>query len=116
MILIVDDDPSRIEWFQETFGEGNIEHTSQVEEALEKIASNEYEAIFLDFNLSNPEASGVDLAIAMQHNQMATETPIVIHSDDNYGIRHMSRILGRYHPDVTACKFDELVQKYADTE
>ena len=108
MIFILEDDPARIEWFASILGAENIDVTCDYKEAVQKLASNIYERIFLDFNISDPKHNGIDVAYDMMDMSLQCDTPIIIHSDDNYGIRHMSRILGKKHSNVEAVTFRKL--------
>jgi len=109
MIFVLEDSPQRIDWFEKHFGEENIFVTCDYNEAIEKLSSEEFEEIYLDYNISDPKRNGVDVAFDMVDNLLQKDVPIIIHSDDNYGIRNMMRILGKTH-NVQAITFNKLIK------
>lgn len=105
-IFILEDDPSRIDWFKKQFAE--IDCTANVNEALNKIKNNSYDAIFLDRDISDPNMTGEDLAWEMSQKKLASDTPIIIHSENDRGQRVISRYLKTYHKKVSGIKFKDL--------
>ena len=111
MIFVLDDDLDRVQWFRQAFGSGNVVHSMTVADALEKLAGQEFERVYLDYNISHPRQNGGDVAWAMYEGRMCQGTPVTIHSDDHFGQRTMKRILSKYHPDVTVMEFKQLKRK-----
>jgi len=110
MIFILEDSPHRIEWFEQHFGKENIFCTCDYKEAIEKLSSEEFEKVYLDYNISSPKYNGVDIAFDMVDYELQKDVPVIIHSDDNYGIRNMMRILGKTH-QVEAITFNKLIKE-----
>lgn len=106
MIFILEDCPKRLDWFKKKFG-SNMEHTCDYDEAIQKLSENEYDKIYLDFNISDPKHNGIDVALEMANNGLQKDVPVIIHSDDGYGIRNMLRILEKTH-NVEAITFEKL--------
>jgi len=109
MIFILEDSPHRIKWFEDNFGKENIFCTCDYHEAIEKLSSEEYDEIYLDFNISDPKHNGIDVAFDMVDYELQKDVLVIIHSDDNYGIRNMLRILGKTH-QVEDITFNKLIK------
>jgi len=107
-VFILEDDPQRLEWFEDTFGKENIHSAGQVEQAYDMLKTNSYDVIFLDRDLGNPYETGEDLAWAMQEEEMAVDTPVIIHSSNDRGQRIIKRYLDKYKTNVQGIKFNKL--------
>ena len=111
--FIFEDDEKRLEWFRSRFGSENLTVTKNIPEAIRLLQTGQFERIFLDFNVgsgSGHKDNGIDVAWAIKEQNLQPDIPITIHSDDNYGIRHMSRILR--DRNVETIKFPKLHHKY----
>ena len=114
MIFILEDDSKRMEWFNQIFGQANIVTTDNVKQAIEVLRNQKFDRIFLDFNVGSGTGhkdNGIDVAWALREENLQPDVPVIIHSDDNYGIRHMSRIL-KDRPDVQAITFKKLCKYF----
>ena len=107
-IFILEDDPQRLEWFRETFGAKNVHSAGRVEDAYNLLKRYKYDVIFMDRDLGHPQENGEDLAWAMQEEEIAPETPVVIHSANDRGQRVIKRYLDKYKTNVQGIKFNKL--------
>ena len=107
-IFILEDDPERIEWFEETFGRENVHSAGRVLDAYNMLKTNKYDAIFMDRDLGHPQENGEDLAWAMYEDEIAPETPVIIHSANDRGQRVIKRYLDKYKTNVQGMKFNKL--------
>jgi CheY-like chemotaxis protein len=80
-ILLVEDDPLRIEWFRARFGEA-LAVTRHVEEAWRWLTSEfDYDMLFLDHDLGTEPRVGRDVAIWLaQYPEVQPGMTIIVHS------------------------------------
>jgi hypothetical protein len=97
-IFVLEDSPTRLEWFYERLGRVNVQYSSIVEDALEKLIDLDRDAyLFLDHDLNWQDAagrkpsSGVRVAHFVSKNGFAGR--IVIHSVNETGAMEMKRWL-----------------------
>jgi hypothetical protein len=104
-IFVLEDSPTRLEWFYERLGRVNVRYSSTVEDALEKLTDLDREAfLFLDHDLNWMDAggrkpgSGVRVAHFVSKNGFAGR--IVIHSVNEEGASEMKKWLPKaeVHP------------------
>jgi hypothetical protein len=108
-IFILEDSPERMKWFEKTFSDCNIFSTLDIEEACDKLRSNEYDLIFLDRDLSHPRGkSGEDVAWVMKEEKLAQKACIVIHTVNPRGQRNIKKYLETYHKNINVISFPQL--------
>ena len=107
-VFIFEDDPERMTIFNKAFGAGNISTTSNVSEALSMLRTGNFSRIYLDRDVSNPNENGEDLAWQMEKEQLCSQVPVVIHSENTRGQRVMARYIGRYNSNVSVIPFKHL--------
>jgi CheY-like chemotaxis protein len=98
-ILIVEDDPSRCEWFEEKFAGRTMDVTCDVAEAARWLAAREYSVILLDHDLAeehyfsdepDDERTGYGVAAWLaSHPDRQRDALIVIHSLNYAGAQRM---------------------------
>jgi len=108
-IFILEDSPERMKWFKQTFSDCDITYTDQIEEACNRLRSNEYDLIFLDRDLSHPRGkNGEDVAWTMKEEKLAKNSCIVVHTVNPRGQRNIKKYLESYHKDVNMINFTML--------
>jgi hypothetical protein len=110
MILVLEDDLGRIEWFRSRFG-NEMDWTSDPEKAIEYLQRNSYEKIFLDHDLL-PEhylrdtncnkTTGLRVAEWIADNPVKGK--VFIHSLNWNGVDRMKKVL----ESATCIPFTEL--------
>ena len=97
-IFILEDDPNRVSWFKENLDCKNLDITEFVEEAIELLNNNTYDAVFLDHDLGgtyyapSDEKSGYAVAELIAEN-ITYKPIIVIHSMNHAGGTRMYGVL-----------------------
>ena len=102
-VLILDD--RRAEKFDERFStleKSNITHVTNAKDCIEKLSTQQYDIIFLDYDLTYMEMSkpskentGADVARWLKKHQMNSnhKAHIIIHSPDPHGSAFMKELL-----------------------
>ena len=107
-IFILEDFEERIDRFREIFSGCNIDYTDNVKTAQSALGQKKYDLILLDRDLSNPHENGEDLAWEMMQNKLASDTPIILHTENARGQRVMKRYLSKYHSNIKQIPFKKL--------
>ena len=107
-IFILEDELSRMDWFNQTFADCEIVTSSNVEDALNKLRSGNFDLIFLDRDLGHPQQSGENVAWAMMQESLCPDATVVVHSLNTYGQKVISRYISSYNSDVQVIPFTSL--------
>jgi len=105
-IFVLEDDPLRIDWFKQSFS--HVDCTHKVANALDMISKNKYDIIFIDRDLSSNEENGEDFAWEMKQRKLASNTPVIIHSENHRGQRVIRKYISSYNDNVSCIPFREL--------
>lgn len=105
-ILILEDDPARLEWFRSMTIGCNVDVTKDVEEAKRWFDENEYDQIFLDHDLCDEHyavweqgvktydaTTGYAVAKHIAESDRSPRANIIIHSMNPTGSRRMEQAL-----------------------
>jgi DNA-binding response OmpR family regulator len=109
-VLILEDDPERLEWFSENLKVEDVDVTDMAEDAMNFLKNNVYDIIFLDHDLGG--AVYVDSSVfntgftvaKMIHETDNKNVPVVIHSWNSQGAKMMKHVMtlnkveNVYHP------------------
>ena len=112
-ILIVEDDPNRIEWFKNSFHDDILFITKDTKKAIEWLKEESFELIFLDHDLGDEvyvdsgEGTGHEVAEYIADNKLTSDL-IVIHTCNPIGAVNMSRTLSDYK--LMIIPFPRLIQ------
>jgi predicted O-methyltransferase YrrM len=108
-IFILEDCPERIKWFSSTFDGHNIFITDNIDEACDKLRSQNYDLIFIDRDLGHPRGdNGEDVAWIMKEEELQPDACIVVHTVNPRGQRNIKKYLDKYHSDVNMIDFTRL--------
>ena len=108
-ILVLEDAPERRKWFRETFKGCHIRCTKTVLSTIKKIKLNKFDLIFLDRDLGDEKESGDDVAYEMMVQKLAKDAVIVIHTVNPVGQQTMKKCLDKYHKNVYAIPYTQLL-------
>jgi DNA-binding response OmpR family regulator len=107
-IFILEDFDERINYFKNIFSDCDIDYTDDVKYGFDLLSSKKYDLIFLDRDLGKLNESGEDLAWEMLQHKIASNTPIIIHTENTRGQRIIKRYLEKYHNNVKQIAFKHL--------
>jgi CheY-like chemotaxis protein len=103
LVLLVEDDAGRCEWFRARLVGHELDVTCDVREAIEWLAAREYAAILLDHDLReehyfsdepDDERTGYGVAAWLAaHPEQQRAATIIIHSLNYYGAARMLTLL-----------------------
>jgi CheY-like chemotaxis protein len=94
-VFILEDDPSRIEWFKTALANEDLDITEDVEEAMKWLRETKYDAIFLDHDLGGEQMVSSDVwntgstVARMIHETENKDLMVIIHSWNPTGARIM---------------------------
>jgi len=93
-IFILEDDKSRVEWFDKAFKQHNLTVTEFVEEAKTLLRENKYDVMFFDHDLggeqmvsSDNENTGYQVAKMVKETKNDA-TPVLVHSYNPQGAQN----------------------------
>jgi CheY-like chemotaxis protein len=102
-ILIVEDDPTRCDWFQRRLAGAEIDVTCDVREAVAWLAERDYAAVLLDHDLAEehyfsnePDDERTGYAVALwlaQNPDRQREATVIVHSLNYPGAARMVETL-----------------------
>jgi len=98
-ILFLDDMKERHDYFQESCIDQDITHVWTSKEAIDKLKTDKFDAIFLDHDLGGEvyqksiRGTGCEVAEFIARNDVGTPD-IVLHSWNPEGVKNMKNILG----------------------
>lgn len=105
-ILILEDSEERMNWFRKKL-DGEIDHATKPDKAIEFLQSNEYDLILLDhdlevyhydYDVNCDKTTGLCVAKWLGENPTNNESAqIIIHSMNNNGAQRMFHALKREH-------------------
>ncbi len=116
MILLLEDDPRRCNWFKSNFKGHDLHITKVPDEAITWCCAYQYDRIFLDYDLYDEyrtgtplEWTGFDLAQWLSENKAFQPNPeIIIHSINPDGALRMHKILSDADFDVRCISYQIL--------
>ena len=102
-ILILDDDKSRHEQFASNFKQHELTHVYHVQDAIKRLGSRIYDAVFLDHDLAGmsdvesggKEPTGYDVAVWLSENPDHRPEQVYIHSMNPVGAENIRKLLPR---------------------
>jgi CheY-like chemotaxis protein len=111
-ILVVDDDSRRLQFFSEVFKDNDLEFVSNAEKAINKLNSEKYDLICLDYDLGL-EQKGTAVVEHILDKNASPDSRILVHSMNKAGAREMAARL-KNHRSVEAYPFEDLVKLIGD--
>lgn len=103
-ILLIEDNPQRIDFFRHFYRDHEVRVAIDVETAEAMLLHDEFDLVQLDYDLADG-ACTLDVAeYISRHQQKLT---VVIHSQNQGGVVHLQALL----PEAVACPFENLTIK-----
>lgn len=118
-VMLLDDDTRRHRWFAQRFSGDNLDIAMNVEDAVEFLAENNYDAVFLDHDLlphhyeSNDhddyDQTGLAVAVWLNENpEMQKAATIIVHTRNADAAIPMVQKLRESGRNVEYCAFPML--------
>lgn len=98
-ILVVEDDPTRLEWFQKEFNGQDLTLATTAAAGVKYVNDEEFDVIFLDHDLGgrvfvDSEDDNTGCAVAKHIKaSINAKTPVLIHSWNPAGARNIQTVL-----------------------
>ena len=110
-ILVLEDSPERIEWFQKNFNKVDFYFCKNVNAAWGLLHIQKFDIIYLDHDLGEDAQTGYDfakiLAEEIREKRITNNPTIYIHTSNPGGAENMKSVL----KDAIICPFHVLVTK-----
>jgi CheY-like chemotaxis protein len=111
-ILVIDDENRRQQFFSEVFKENRIDFASNPDKAIDKVTSDYYHLICLDYDLGM-NRKGTDFARFIIDNNLCENTKILIHSMNKDGSEKIKNLLITKR-DIEKFPFEEIYKNFGD--
>lgn len=116
-ILVLEDDPIRVEWFRQYFNGETLHITSNVVTAIRWLGKTEYERIYLGYGLLDwhttndtlcDKTTGLAVAKYIAETNCSPSSYIIIHSMHETGATQMSDVLKKENREHLLTPMDKL--------
>ncbi len=115
-ILVLEDSPERIKWFERNFNKVNFYFCKNVNAAWGLLHIQKFDTIYLDHDLGEDAQTGYDfakiLAEEIREGRVSNDPVIYIHTSNPAGADSMKSVL----PQAIICPFCELRDSYSILE